>query len=88
MARRRRVRPGHSQRYGYGHRQHRRRWEPLVESGSCRCARCGQLIAAFEPWDLGHTADGRSYSGPEHRRCNRSTASHRQVVPLKVSRVC
>jgi hypothetical protein len=45
------------------------------------------LIAAFEPWDLGHTADGRSYSGPEHRRCNRSTASHRQVVPLKVSRV-
>ena len=66
--------------YGSTHRAVRRRFEPLVASGKARCARCGEAIRPGEPWDLGHTDDRTSYSGPEHARCNRAAAgvaSHR-----------
>jgi hypothetical protein len=52
----------------------------MVEAGIARCARCGELIARGEPWDLGHI-DGTErmvYSGPEHRRCNRATETHKR----------
>jgi hypothetical protein len=70
-----------------GQRHYRKRLAlvPLVASGSVRCARCGELIAPDEPWDLGHVdGDPTRYQGPEHRRCNRATAAHR--VERKVSR--
>jgi hypothetical protein len=63
------------------HRARRRRWAPLVEAGVVRCTRCGELIRPGEPWDLGHV-DGSErtvYSGPEHRRCNRATNTHRRT---------
>jgi hypothetical protein len=45
-----------------------------------RCARAAARSSNPElPWDLGHV-DGTErtvYSGPEHRRCNRQTATHR-----------
>jgi hypothetical protein len=65
--------------YGHAHRARRKRFAPLVEAGLTRWARCNEFIQPGEPWDLGHV-DGTEhtvYSGPEHRRCNRQTATHR-----------
>jgi hypothetical protein len=69
--------------YGAGHQARRRLLAPFVTSGAVRCARCGKRIEAGTPWDLGHTDDRSGYRGPEHRRCNRSTATH---AARKVSR--
>lgn len=57
--------------YGYDHQRVRAKLAPWVATGEAVCARCGEFIAAGVPWDLGHTVDRRSYTGPEHRRCNR-----------------
>lgn len=67
----------------------RARLAPLVAAGVYECARCGKLIEAGEPWDLGHDdLDPTQYSGPEHRRCNRSTLSHakERAEPRRYSR--
>ena len=70
------------------HRRTRRRWRPLVASGTVRCARgaaCrraelvdGVLVGGFieptELWHLGH-ADGESVGGPEHVACNTGAPS-------------
>jgi hypothetical protein len=35
------------------------------------------MIARNGPWELGHIDGSRSrYAGPEHRKCNRQTATH------------
>lgn len=60
------------------HQAIREMWRPEVEAGNVGCWRCGYPIPPTAPWDLGHDdADKRRYRGPEHRRCNRSTASRR-----------
>ena len=70
------------------HRGARRRWAPMVASGTVRCARggaCGRaelvdgelvggLIRPDEEWHLGHP-DGESVGGPEHRKCNAGAPS-------------
>lgn len=58
-------------RYGGPHKAVRARLKPVVAAGRAVCARCGLPIHPLEEWDLGHTDDGRRWSGPEHRRCNR-----------------
>jgi len=64
--------------YGRRHQAARAGLEPLVLAGNVKCARCGLPIRPGEPWDLGHDDHDRSkYSGPEHRACNRGTASRR-----------
>lgn len=85
--------------YGAVHQAIRAQFSPAVAMGRTRCARgafcfeaeevdgvmVGGLIRPGEPWDLGHVDGDRSrYSGPEHARCNRATASRRR---RKVSRV-
>lgn len=62
--------------YGAGHQRLRVEWEPRVATGTVPCARCGELIAAGERWDLGHDDHDRTkYRGPEHAdRCNRAAA--------------
>src|SRR5215467_11086881 len=70
-----------SQQYGRRHAEIRERFVPLVAAGGVKCARCGQLIAPGEPWDLGHDDfDKNRYQGPEHRACNRATAGRRWMV--------
>ena len=66
---------------GYPHQKRRQLWAPIVADGRVRCARCHKPILPGEPWDLGHV-DGsgrKAYSGPEHRRCNRSTGGRKPV---------
>src|SRR5262252_5359398 len=63
-------------RYDREHNLRRARVAELVLAGGARCARCGDLIQPGEAWDMGHVdGDPHRYSGPEHRRCNRATAS-------------
>jgi hypothetical protein len=68
----------HNARYGYHHRQLRKRWAPQVARGEVSCARCHKIIQPGEDWDLGHVdgGDPSEYTGPEHRAHNRQTASH------------
>lgn len=72
--------------YDERHRRLRRRWAREIALGGVHCARgpqclerdrpTGTLILPGESWDLGHDDHDRSrYNGPEHRRCNRATAS-------------
>lgn len=70
--------------YGREHWKLRARFKEVVEAGGALCARCGLPISPFEPWDLGHVDGFRDrWSGPEHRRCNRATATHRQMRVLE-----
>jgi hypothetical protein len=63
--------------YGWTHQKLRNRWARDVARGEVECARCGEPIWPEEPWDLGHVDGDKSrYAGPEHRSCNRATATH------------
>lgn len=61
--------------YGAAHQAERRRWSVIIATrGPIPCARgCGTLIHDGDDWDLGHTDDRTAWTGPECRRCNRST---------------
>jgi hypothetical protein len=62
--------------YDTTHKLLRKAWAPRVAAGEVRCWRCRQFIEPGEPWDLGHDDYDRTvYRGPEHRKCNRSTAA-------------
>ena len=65
--------------YDASHDKLRAQWAPRVATGTITCWRCGELITAPEPWDLGHDdTDRRKYRGPEHaNRCNRSAAGRK-----------
>jgi hypothetical protein len=57
--------------YGRAHDAERKRWAPKVDAGLVDCARCHQPIEPGRPWDLGHTDDRTTWTGPEHTTCNR-----------------
>src|SRR5215203_6315490 len=62
--------------YGGRHQALRRRFAAIVEAGLASCWGCGLPVDPGEPWDLGHDDHDRTvYTGPEHRACNRATAS-------------
>ena len=66
--------------YGWKHQKLRNRWAREVARREVECARCGEPIWPEEPWDLGHVdvdGDRSRYAGPEHRACNRATATHK-----------
>ena len=68
-----------NRKYGQAlHRNTRKALVPIVAAGGVNCARCGEPIWPEEPWDLGHVdGDKIRYPGPEHRACNRATATHK-----------
>ena len=51
----------------------------MVATGTVRCARCDELIASDEEWQLDHRDDGRGWLGPSHKRCNLSAGWEKMV---------
>lgn len=64
---------GSRQQRGYGpdHDRLRAQLDPIVQAGQAICMRCTQPIPPG-PWDLGHTDDRTTWTGPEHPKCNRA----------------
>lgn len=68
--------------YGAHHRRLREQFARLVATGTCPCARCGELIHPGEGFDLDHDDHDRSlYIGASHIRCNRATDGRQTVDP-------
>jgi hypothetical protein len=63
--------------YGARHQAERRAWEPLVQTGTVLCVRCGFPILPGSRWHLDHEDDGLHYLGPSHARCNLQAAAKR-----------
>jgi hypothetical protein len=76
----RKRRPDPTQRYGVAHKALRKRLAPVVAGGTVRCARCDELIAQDENWELDHRDDGNGWLGPSHRSCNRSAGWEKMVA--------
>lgn len=60
--------------YGAEHQRLRAAWQERIDDGELvLCPRCGEPVEPGMEWDLGHSDDRNSYSGPEHsRECNRA----------------
>lgn len=58
--------------YDVEHRALKRQWQDRIDAGEViHCARgCGRRITG-RAWDLGHTDDRATWTGPECRPCNR-----------------
>lgn len=61
--------------YGLAHKRERARWTPKVDAGLVDCARCRRAIQPGSAWDLGHTDDRSTWTGPEHASCNRRSGA-------------
>lgn len=67
--------------YNAAHRHLRRAWEARLATGETHtCAKCGQPVTAADQWDLGHTDNRQSWTGPEHRSCNRKDGQHKATA--------
>lgn len=67
--------------YNAAHRHLRRAWEARLATGETHiCAKCGQPVTDADQWDLGHTDNRQSWTGPEHRHCNRKDGQHKATA--------
>lgn len=67
--------------YDATHRHLRRQWEARLATGETHiCAKCGQPVTAADQWDLGHADNRQSWTGPEHRHCNRKDGQHKATA--------
>ena len=69
--------------YGWTHQQVRARWVPIVAAGQgyCHAVIClmtTRWIPPGTPWDLGHDSARTTWTGPEHRKCNRSAGARKR----------
>lgn len=75
------ARRGTSTQRGYGaaHQRLRAVWARRLARGEViPCARCGLPIDPGQPWDLGHSDDRKSWTGPEHaNQCNRAAGGRK-----------
>lgn len=70
--------------YDAAHRHLRRAWEARLATGETHtCAKCGQPVTAADQWDLGHTDNRQSWTGPEHRSCNRKDGQHKAAASIE-----
>lgn len=70
--------------YDAAHRHLRRQWEARLATGETHtCAKCGQPVTATDQWDLGHTDNRQSWTGPEHRSCNRKDGQHKAAASIE-----
>lgn len=70
--------------YDAAHRHLRRVWEARLATGETHiCAKCGQPVTATDQWDLGHTDNRQSWTGPEHRSCNRKDGQHKATASIE-----
>lgn len=70
--------------YDAAHRHLRRAWEARLATGETHtCAKCGQPVTAADQWDLGHTDNRQSWTGPEHRSCNRKDGQHKATASIE-----
>lgn len=73
-----RPRASTGKRYGKAHERLRAQWVPIVNAGGVRCWRCGESIAPYSNWHLGHSDwEPGVYRGPEHASCNTSGAARK-----------
>jgi hypothetical protein len=72
--------------YGGDHIAERKRWVPVVRTGTVPCAHCAWLIGPDEPWDLAHTPDRSGWLGPAHRYCNRADGARNSNAVQRVKR--
>jgi hypothetical protein len=76
----RKNRPYPSGHYGQAHKAMRRRLDPVVQTGTVPCVRCGELIKPGTPWQLDHRDDGRGWLGPSHASCNARAGWEKMVA--------
>ena len=67
--------------YNAAHRALRKQWQDRISRGEpVFCARgCGKQITGTE-WDLGHTDDRSTWTGPECRPCNRAHGGRKALA--------
>lgn len=53
----------------------------LARGETIPCTRCGHPITKTDAWDLGHSDDRRTHTGPEHQNCNRSAGGRKSHRP-------
>lgn len=75
--RQRRRNAARADRYGAEHRAERKRWEPIVATGTVECARCNKLIRPGQEWALDHLERRDRITGKlVHVRSHPSHARH------------
>ena len=83
----RKNRPYPSHHYGQAHKAMRPRLDPVVQTGTIECSRCGELIEPNTPWQLDHRDDGRGWLGPSHQRCNARAGWEKMVASANGYRI-
>jgi hypothetical protein len=74
----------HARGYGTKHQTLRATHQAAMHNGTTyTCPHCHTPIHPDQPWDLGHTPDRATWTGPEHAHCNRADGGRRSTQHRK-----